>query len=140
MARKRLADIARYGPGERMHWLAVRGPEDVARLAREFKDGVYHRAIGLEMHPGQDADMLAVVLAFTPILLWPQADTLGADHQAMIDAHWGALPTEFLGAYRDRWRGADGDGTGRSLMADVRFIWDDEDWLNFCRDLAVLWG
>lgn len=142
--RKRLADIAACGPGKRMQWLSIRGLGDLARLSKDFEDGVYSRAIGLAEHPGENTDVLDVVLTFTPILLWPRTEYLGKDHQAMIDAYWGTLPVGFLRAYRDSWGSTDHDGdhadADRRLIADVHFVWDDEDWLNFCRDLAVLPG
>jgi hypothetical protein len=82
--------------------------------------------------------MLDVVLQFTPILLWPQAQSLGPEHQATIDAHWERLPTGFLVAYRARWRGDGSDGNADSeRIAAVRAVWDDEDWLNFCRELTL---
>jgi hypothetical protein len=136
-ARRRLAEIAAGGPGARLHWLSARHSADLAQLSADFEQGVYSRAIGLTENPGRNADVLDVALTFTPILLWPQGERLGQDHQATIDAYWESLPAGFLVAYRSRWLGEDGHGNGdRMRIADVRAVWDHEDWLNFCRQLA----
>lgn len=135
IVRKRLADISVPGSTARMHWLSAQGTADLAQLKDKFEKGVYSRAIGLAEHPGDSVGILDVILAFTPIVLWPRAQSLGEEHQATIEAYWEKLPSEFLDAYRSHWRGDDAEH--HKLIAEIRFAWDDEDWLNFCQNLAI---
>lgn len=131
-AARRLAEIAACVDGSRLHWLTAQQVGELSRLLEELRNGRYTRAIGLVEHPGENERLFEVLLQFVPILIWPLADRLSLEHQDMVDAQWDLLPTAFLVAYRARWRDEDG-----GPMADIRAVWDDEDWLSFCRDLRI---
>ncbi|MFF8435346.1 vWA-MoxR associated conflict system protein [Streptomyces bacillaris] len=112
-------------------WL---GPGDVAdpqALRGRLRNGSYARGIGLLHHPGTDAHLLDTLLAYTPVLFWPQPHApagFPAERHAFLDDSWWAMPGALVDAYRKRWQG----GAGADL-ADLRAVWDDEEWLRFCR-------
>lgn len=132
IALKRLREIADCVPGNRLNWLSPPQVIDLSRLLEEFQNGRYTRGIGLVEHPGKNAELLELVLRFSPVLFWPQEGSLTTAHQDTIDAHWDKLPDAFLSAYRDTWANADG-----GPLADVRAVMDDEGWLAFCKKLQL---
>jgi len=132
IALKRLRGIAGCAAGSRLNWLSPQQVTDLGRLLEEFQSGRYIRGVGLVEHPGENPELLEVVLQFSPILLWPQEGSLTAAHQDTIDIHWDKLPDAFLRAYRDTWASADG-----GPLADVRAVWDDEGWLAFCKKMQI---
>ncbi|MER5995700.1 hypothetical protein [Streptomyces viridosporus] len=114
-------------------WL---GRDDVAEaqvLRAKLRTGRYRRGLGLLHHPGPDAPLLDLLLAYTPVLLWPH-DPAGADPGCAEDGHrcldrkWWAMPAVLAYAYRDRWADREADDD----LADLRAVWDDPDWLRFC--------
>jgi hypothetical protein len=130
-ARKRLREIFAAPSAGRINWLSISQVADQMRLSDELRAGLYTRAIGLVKNPGDKASLLELLLLFAPIVIWPESGDINAEHRRRVDACWPLLPTEFLAAYRTRWRA---DGT-TELLADLRAVWDDEDWLQFCRSL-----
>lgn len=135
MVRKRLSDISAGGSSSRMHWISAQGAADLSQLKDNFEKGVYSLAVGLAERPEDSTEVLDAILTFTPIVLWPRAQSLSEKHRVTIDAHWEKLPSGFLDAYRAHWRGNAIDH--HELIAEIRFAWDDEDWLNFCQDLTT---
>ena len=131
-AERRLKEIAALTEGGRINWLASAQVSDTARLREEFRVGRYAGAIGLLDDPGESNALFELLLYFVPILLWPQTLSLRPEHCQRVDSCWNLLPTRFLTAYRARWRSEEAD-----LMADLRAVWDDEDWLKFCRSLQI---
>jgi NTP-dependent ternary conflict system VMAP-like protein/TIR domain-containing protein len=129
---RRLADIAACTDESRLYWLAGRQITETARLCEELRAGRYPAAIGLIDNPGANEELLELLLQFTPILLWPQGISLGSELRQLVASCWDLLPGELLIAYRARWRAEDGD-----LMADLRAVWDDQDWFEFCRGLLI---
>ncbi|HEY9373316.1 hypothetical protein [Streptomyces sp.] len=114
-------------------WL---GHDDVAEahvLRAKLRTGRYRRGLGLLHHPGADARLLDLLLAYTPVLLWPH-DGAGTDPGCAEDGHrcldrkWWAMPAALAYAYRDRWADREADDD----LADLRAVWDDPDWLRFC--------
>ncbi|MEU8528107.1 hypothetical protein AB0C77_21315 [Streptomyces sp. NPDC048629] len=114
-------------------WL---GRDDVAEaqvLRAKLRTGRYRRGLGLLHHPGADAHLLDMLLAYTPVLLWPH-DGAGSDPGCAEDGHrcldrkWWAMPAALAYAYRDRWADREADDD----LADLRAVWDDPDWLRFC--------
>lgn len=132
IALKRLRKIAECAAGSRLNWLFPPQLIDLSELREEFQSGRYIRGIGLVEHPGKNPELLELVMQFSPILLWPKEGRLTAAHQDTIDVHWERLPDAFLGAYRDTWANADG-----GPLADIRAVWDDEEWLAFCQKMQV---
>jgi hypothetical protein len=131
-AELRLTEIDDNADASPLHWLHARHVADLATLLAEFVDGRYSRAIGLVDDPGENERLFEVLLEFAPILIWPRAGQLTQGHQDAVSTRWGELPGAFTAAYRALC--AEGDG---GPLADLRAIWDDEEWLSFCRDLRV---
>lgn len=131
-AARRVKEIDDNADTSPLHWLHAPDVADLAALFAEFVDGRYSRAVGLVDDPGENERLFDLLLEFVPILIWPRTGRLGADHRDAVSARWGELPAAFVDAYRDLC--AVGDG---GPLADMRAIWDDEDWLRFCRDLSV---
>lgn len=129
-AARQLAEIAARPDGRRLHWLDDQEVSELSRLDEEFSTGRLAGAIGLLGDPGDNEELFELLLRFTPILLWPQAARLRVEHCRLVDSRWRLLPAGFLIAYRERWIAGRGD-----LMSDLRAVWDDEDWLKFCREL-----
>jgi len=115
-----------------LDWIAELDGREHSTLREDLKRGQYMRAVGLAQHPGTDTGLMDLLLQYIPILLWPQTENgFPAERQGRIDLHWGLLPKGFLTAYRKRWRREEaGD------LADLRAVWDDLDWLEFCRKFA----
>ena len=61
-------------PGTPVHWLLEQETHELGELHQRLRDGRYACAIGLTYHPGNDARLMDLLLAYTPILLWPQSD------------------------------------------------------------------
>lgn len=131
-AERRLAEINAHAHAEPLHWLGADQVADLIELAGLFANGRYSRAVGLVDDPGENERLFEVLLEFAPILIWPLAGRLGPEHLDAVRARWAQLPDAFTDAYRALC--ADGDG---GPLAGLRAIWDDEEWLNFCKDLWV---
>jgi len=131
-AGRRLAEIAACAKGTRMHWLSGQQVSELSRLSEDFRAGRHAGAVGLIEDPGENDELFQVILQFAPILVWPPAARVTMEHRRMVDSQWHLLPTGFLTAYRARWRAEDG-----GPMADMRAVWDDEEWLAFCGTLVI---
>lgn len=152
-ASRALDAMAGNGEGSRVDWLGEadtrRADELHERLRRSAPRG---RAVALEHRPAHLKDMMEILLASSPIVLWPNEDpgTLTGPHAAgpvpepvrrSVDTYWHLLPGEFSRAYRERWRtgpdpgpasGGHADG-GRHHLAGLRTVWDGPEWLEFCK-------
>ncbi|MDT9684645.1 hypothetical protein RND61_21680 [Streptomyces sp. TRM76323] len=137
-ARRTLRAMEDCSDGTRLEWLG----EPDTRQARELRDrllgGPRTRAVALEHRPPHLGDVLETLLASSPIVLWPEdeAHRVPAEARRYLDAHWHLLPGEFCRAYRDRWSGcgtAAAGWSGRGHLARLRTVWDDAEWLDFCR-------
>jgi hypothetical protein len=131
-ARHRLAEIAASTNGDRLHWLRARKTVGLDSLEQEFLRGRYAGAIGLIDNPGLNEELLGLLLRFAPIVLWPRRTRLTPRHQRLISSYWDVLPVRIPDAYRARWRAERQD-----LIADIRAVWDDEEWLAFCESLRI---
>ena len=129
---RRLAEIAVCTDGSHLHWLAGNQIGETAWLCKELRAGRYTGAIGLIDNPGENEELFELLLQFAPILLWPDDVRLSSEHRQLVASCWDLLPDELLIAYRARWLADDDD-----LMADLRAVWDDQDWLEFCRGLLI---
>ncbi|WP_314246775.1 hypothetical protein [Streptomyces sp. DSM 40907] len=132
---ERWESIAHCQAGTPVDWLAHEDLADPHVLRGHLRNGRYTRGIGLTQHPGTDARLMEMLLAYTPVLLWPHApDGFPKERHGCLDRSWWAMPGALARAYRDRWRGEGGAGAGADAgLADLRAVWDDEDWLRFCR-------
>ncbi len=131
-AELRLEEIDEHKDTEPVHWLRAQQVTDLTALLAEFVNGRYSRAIGLMDDPGENQPLFDVLLEFAPILLWPRTGRLGPEHGVEVVTRWDDLPAAFTDAYRSLCAAGDG-----GPLADLRVIWDDEEWLSFCRDLWV---
>ncbi len=126
-AARRLAQIAAQTASSPLEWLGTSQVSQPARLRADLGAGKYAPAIGLLNPPGQDDALLELLLGFVPIVLWPQATSLKPRHCRLVKTSWHQLPEGFLTAYRARWT------SNRAVpVANIRAVWDDEDWLSFC--------
>jgi hypothetical protein len=129
--RRRLAELPSRSKASRLHWLGAHEVGDLRTLCEELAMGRYGPASGLMNRPRQeDSSLVDLLLMYLPILLWPQGDSLGPQHRRRVATGWNRLPDEFFVAYRARWAGR--VKKKFDLIADVRAVWDDEDWLGFC--------
>lgn len=134
-ARARMSAIAR-GEGDVLHWLDGADVRDLSALEGCLKGGAIPRAVGLRFQPAAgEAELLELLLSSSPILLWPDAEVTGVDllEQAVREC-WLSLPTGLSDAYREGWRAQPGC---QPLLAQVRAVWDDEEWLAVCSKLSV---
>jgi hypothetical protein len=133
-ATKRLADIAEVIPlPPPVDWLDDQIVDDVGRLGAQLRAGKYRRAIALPRRP-TDVTTMPLLLTHSPIVLWPHGvDEFPAARRECLTACWHLLPDEFRVMYRKR---RFGEVTGDA--ADLRAIWDDDEWLRFCRKFQHL--
>jgi hypothetical protein len=126
-ARARLSAIAARDTDCATTWLLEDRTRQMDRLMDDLRNGRLTTPIGLMKRPREDPELMDLLLAFTPILMWPAGPDGRAEHCAQVEARWDGLPTAFLAAYRARWKGDRSDP-----LADLRSIWDDDEWLRFC--------
>ncbi|GAA2769709.1 hypothetical protein [Streptomyces showdoensis] len=158
-ARTALKAMEGRGEGSRVDWL---GEADTRRAdelhERLRRSAPRSRAVALEHRPAHLKDMMEILLASSPIVLWPNPvqgtpeaqGAGGPDTRAAavpepvrrsVDTHWHLLPAEFSRAYREHRRSGPGadDGacghadTGRRHLAGLRTVWDGLEWLDFCK-------
>ncbi|MFE1957849.1 hypothetical protein [Streptomyces sp. NPDC059479] len=121
--------IAAYASGVPVDWLTQGDTEERQSLRGHLRDGRYQRGIGLTQHAGLDDELMDMLLSCTPVLLWPHvAEGFPAGRHRCLESHWMTLPEGLGHAYRRRWRGEDAVD-----VADLRAVWDDREWLRFCR-------
>ncbi|SHI52283.1 hypothetical protein [Streptomyces sp. 3214.6] len=119
-----------------LDWL---GQEETGRaddLADRLESGLYERALALAHRPDRLADFLPPLLAYAPIVLWPQGPgELPAASRDSVERLWDRLPAELSAAYRSAWKEAAGGqdpAGGHADLARVRSAWLDTQWLDFC--------
>ncbi|WP_175411709.1 hypothetical protein [Streptomyces sp. TRM64462] len=136
-ARRTLRAMESCPGGTRVDWLGEGDTRQMRELRDRLLGGPRARAVALGHRPAQLKDMLETLLASSPIVLWPEDDTdrVPAEARRYVDSHWHLLPAEFSRAYRDRWshRGGTPQAPGRGHLARLRTVWDDPEWLDFCR-------
>lgn len=121
--------IAACDVGVPVDWLAEQDTGERQVLRGHLRNGRYARAIGLTHHTGVDDDLLDMLLAYTPVLLWPHT-TAGfpeARHGS-LEHDWRDMPEALVRAYQCRWR-----EEAVKDFVDLRAVWDDHEWLRFCR-------
>jgi hypothetical protein len=120
-------------PGGPVLWLSEAELADREGLRHRIRRGQLARAVGLMVCP--DSDILTLLLAQTAIVLWPHECTLTVDHVLAVEGFWPCLPEKLCHAYRLSWE----DDAPRPL-GQLRAVWDDEDWLVFCKKLLARQG
>lgn len=128
-AARRLAEIAACATVAPVDWLDSHDLADLAQLRDQLVNGRYSKALALASRPRDAEDLMALLLTHSPIVLWPHVvDEFPEERRGCLATCWHRMPGEFLTMYRMRWRD---EPTGDA--GDLRAVWDDEDWLNFCR-------
>lgn len=133
--RKRLAELLQTPETGLPHWLGALEVGDSKALRQKLAMGGYAPATGLIDRPDQDGSLVDLLLRYLPVVLWPQATSLGSGHCERVASQWNRLPDDFLAAYRARWAGTNQQDP--DLIADIRAVWDDEDWLRFCGTASI---
>ncbi|OWA17379.1 hypothetical protein B9W61_33135 [Streptomyces sp. CS057] len=136
-ARDRLA-MMRSEPdgGAPVDWLSRDETDRPAELNDRLRDGAYGRAVGLGHRPERLDQIMPHLLAYAPIVLWPQGEEeVPAGSRTSVHRYWDRLPGEFSAAYRESWRSGGGEGgppDGLGDLARLRSVWHDTEWLDFC--------
>jgi hypothetical protein len=129
----RLEKMANCVSGAPLDWLAESIAREHGTLLTNLRQGWYMRAVGLAHHP--DTKLMDLLLPYIPIVLWPQTEVeagFPAERHGSLNGYWGLLPGGLMTAYRKRWAGKDaGD------LADLRAVWDDQEWMDFCERFGV---
>ncbi|MFE6999080.1 hypothetical protein ACFVBM_05925 [Streptomyces griseus] len=114
-------------------WLDDTDTVDRPPLQDRLRNGHYRLGIGLACHTGLDDQLMEILLTYTPVLLWPQGgEGFPADRRGCLESQWPTMPEGLGHAYRQQWRG---EHTGH--FADLRAVWDDREWLRFCRHVRT---
>ncbi|WP_097868526.1 hypothetical protein [Streptomyces sp. rh34] len=115
--------------GVPVDWLDDTDTVDRPPLQDRLRNGHYRRGIGLMHHTGLDDQLMEILLSYTPVLLWPQGvEGFPASRHSCLEPRWLTMPEGLGHAYRQQWRG---EHAGH--FADLRAVWDDREWLRFCR-------
>ncbi|MER5530174.1 hypothetical protein ABT075_37255 [Streptomyces sp. NPDC002677] len=134
-AREQLAGMNGRGSGHApVDWLDRQQTGRLRELVGRLERGEYSRAIGLRHRPHRMRHVMELLLPHVPIVMWPATDEQIPDTCAdTLDRLWHLLPGEFSEAYRNSWGADTGDSTaGHRMLALLRSIWHDTEWLDFC--------
>lgn len=127
VATTRWAEIEKHGG---VNWLEGRDTTDLSELLEHLENGVYPGGMGLRFTPNDREQLLELLLSFSPVLLWPDQETSSWDDiEYELRAQWTSLPYALAAAYRRSWP----PRRETSPLSGVRAVWDDHDWLSFCR-------
>ncbi|MFJ9870573.1 hypothetical protein [Streptomyces sp. NPDC101165] len=131
-ARRALRRMA-AGGAVPVEWIDATVLGDRQGLEQSLMTGRYDTAVGIDHHPETLQDVLEELLPYAPIILWPRPEARAGDGtlRALVDQHWHSLPNGFARAYQQRWD-RDHDGCV-SCLGEIRAVWHDEAWLEFCR-------
>ncbi|MFD1145510.1 vWA-MoxR associated conflict system protein [Saccharothrix hoggarensis] len=111
-----------------LDWVTRADLHDVTAFGGKLKSGAFRRAIGIDHRPPNLADVLEMLLPYSPVLLWPSRDGESDDTWPnVVRQRWDTLPGGFTAAFREQL-----DRPSRGL-ANVRTAWHDIRWLDFCR-------
>lgn len=112
-------------------WLAEQETHQPQDLGYRLRAGTYTRAVALARRPSQLRQVMELLLAYVPIILWPDTDKyFSPEEQVLLDMFWDRLPVELAESYRRRWR--NGSTSENDRLADLRSVWHDLEWLEFC--------
>ncbi|MFJ3307081.1 hypothetical protein ACIPSA_28980 [Streptomyces sp. NPDC086549] len=116
-----------------VEWIDATVLGDRHGLEQSLMTGRYDTAVGIDHHPETLQDVLEDLLPYAPIILWPRPEARPGDGalRTLVQQHWHSLPAGFTPAYKQRWY-PEHEGCG-TCLGDVRAVWHDEPWLEFCR-------
>ncbi|WP_435256397.1 hypothetical protein [Streptomyces althioticus] len=125
---ERMSTCAAKAP---IDWLAEHDAGQSQDLGDRLRNGRYTRAVAFSHRPAHLKQLMELVLAYVPVVLWPDTNrNFSPTEQALLDMLWDRLPTELAEAYRRRWQGSSCAPSDR--LADLRSVWHDLEWLDFC--------
>ncbi|MDX3640647.1 hypothetical protein [Streptomyces sp. MB09-02B] len=134
-ARTKLAAMTASATGTApVDWLGEPETGEAHELRKLLRNDTYRRAVALEHRPPRFEQVMEVLLAYAPIVLWPCADDCAPERfRETLDRYWHLLPAEFCEAYRHSWgQRVPGKPDGREQLARWRTVWHDIEWLDFC--------
>lgn len=118
--------------GAPVDWLAEHETGQATELDRRMRLGSYPGAVALAHLPTRFDQVMEVLLAHAPIVLWPDGEAGVPDtSRENLAKYWHLLPAEFSEAYRRSWQ-EDTPADGRDDLARLRSVWHDPEWLDFC--------
>jgi hypothetical protein len=99
------------------------------KLVEQLHNGAFGKAIGLTESAGDTAELLHLLLQYSPIVVWPTSGRRAEDSlRSLVKDYWQYMPGAFLLDYREQWRHSRVHG-----ISELRGVWDDVEWLDFCR-------
>ncbi|WP_245246391.1 vWA-MoxR associated conflict system protein [Streptomyces lonarensis] len=139
-ARHKLHAMAAAECGQRVHWIE----EAETCLDGELQDCLescpHDQAVALSHRPAKLGDIMVTLLTSSPIVLWPEegSSQVSEDTRRYIDESWHHLPGKFSSMYRERrqngsMQSKDSSQPGHDGLHRLRAVWDDLDYLDFCR-------
>lgn len=134
-ARVKLAAMSACAAGTApVDWLGEPETGEAQELRRLLRNNTYRRAVALAHRPPRFEQVMEVLLAYAPIVLWPCADDGAPERfRDTLDKFWHLLPAEFCEAYRHSWvQRPPTTPDGREQLARWRTVWHDIEWLDFC--------
>ncbi|GAA2931271.1 MULTISPECIES: vWA-MoxR associated conflict system protein [Streptomyces] len=130
-ARAGLEKMSDCAAGAPVDWLAEHDASQPQDLAERLRAGRYTRAVAFAQRPAHLRQVMELLLAYVPVVLWPDSNhRLSLNEQSLLDLFWDHLPTQLAEAYRQRWQG--GCAAPSDRLADLRSVWHDLEWLDFC--------
>lgn len=107
------------------------GHGPTAGLRRPVAGWQVHACRGVRAPAAHLKQLMELLLAYVPVVLWPDTNNdFSSAEQTLLDMFWDRLPTELAEAYRQRWQG--GSAAPSDRLADLRSVWHDLEWLDFC--------
>jgi hypothetical protein len=135
-ARTRWKRISSPDTAAPVDWLSRHHILDPKKLHELLRNDHFAQAVGLDHLPGTvpmpGSELLDLLLTFSPVVLWPSVQEGFPSHcQDAFNDYWHTLPTGFTDAYREQWR-EDRHADPADVVARLRAVWDDLEWLDFC--------
>ncbi|UUU19956.1 hypothetical protein [Streptomyces sp. DSM 40750] len=136
-AKERLEAVSACAAGSApVDWIGEDETGETHELRELLGRGPYaqSQAVALAHRPPRFEQVMEVLLAYVPIVLWPCAGNSAPERfRDTLDRFWHLLPVEFCEAYRHSWgQRAPAGSDGREQLAGWRTVWHDIEWLDFC--------
>ncbi|MGW1378430.1 vWA-MoxR associated conflict system protein [Streptomyces sp. NPDC002446] len=132
-ARERLTAMSKPNVGGApVDWLSEDDTRHIPSLRDRLTKGEFTRAVALTHRPPRLPELMEALLPYSPIVMWPGGDgQVPAEARKCVEEYWHFLPLEFCSAYRESWK-QDVPGAADARLAQLRTIWHDVEWLEFC--------
>ncbi|WP_064912401.1 hypothetical protein [Mycolicibacterium fortuitum] len=127
-ARRILEALSASDTTDPIDWISTAN-QSTPKLVDQLQSGAFRKAIGVTDNAVNMAELLHLLLQYSPIVVWPidggKAEEL---HRNLVKDYWQYMPGAFMLAYREHWRHNKAHG-----ISELRGVWDDVEWLDFCR-------